>query len=183
MAAAGFVQQSSAAIYLSLEPSAPTISVGDSVSLDLVIGGFGDFTAPSLGGFAVQLAYNEAVLSATGLTFGGSLDFGTGSLRDSDLSTLGLILFSEVSFELPADLNANQPGTFTLATLDFTGLAAGMSDLTFGLVELSNEEGFEIMGFGTTPASVTVVTAVPEPASSGVLLGFALAVAWLRSRC
>jgi hypothetical protein len=146
--------------------------------VDLVISGLGNLSPPSLAGFDFDLSYNPAILSAVSLTFGNFLDLGTlGSLQFSDLSTAGIIHLDEVSFESSTDLNATQPDTFTLATLNFTGLAPGLSSIDFTSASLSDEQGQSLIGFSTTSGSIEVKrsTAVPETESTASLLFLAIA--------
>lgn len=173
-------------IIVTLEPTPQTISVGSPVSMDLVISGLGNFSAPSLGGFSFDLNYNPAVLSATSLSFGSQLDLGIfGSLRFSDLSTPGSIHLDEVSFESSGDLAANQPSSFTLATLGFTGIGPGISGIGFSFGSLSDENG-QSLQFLTSEGQVTVngSTGIPDGGSTLVLLAIGMAVIWLpRVRC
>ena len=45
-------------IIVALEPSAQTTSIGNSITVDLVISGLGDHSSPSLGGFDFDLKYS-----------------------------------------------------------------------------------------------------------------------------
>jgi hypothetical protein len=45
------------AVTLSLEPASSTVGVGDSLSLDLVIAGLGDYSSDSLGDFDIDIAF------------------------------------------------------------------------------------------------------------------------------
>src|SRR5690349_19418405 len=93
-----FSRPAQATIIVALEPSSQTINPGDPVSLTLVASGLGDHTAPSLAGFAFDLTFDPAILSAVSVAFGSQLDLGiVGSLRFSDLTTPGAIHLDEVS--------------------------------------------------------------------------------------
>jgi hypothetical protein len=84
----------------------------------------------------------------------------------------------EVSFESSTDLNNAQAGTFTLATLSFTGLAPGTSTIDFTLASLSDEQGQALIGFSTTGGSIQVMGApahVPDVGSTALLLIFGIA--------
>lgn len=172
MCAFGSVSQAIPTV--SLEPNPQTIvGVGGNAFIAVVISGLGNFTAPSLGGFDFDLSYDSSIISAASLVFGSYLDLGIlGSAQFSDLSTAGSIHLDEVSFEDPIDLNASQPGMFTLATIGFTGLALGSSSLAFTYAALSDQDGGSISEFGTLNTSITVVasSAVPESGSTFPLL-------------
>lgn len=161
---------SASAISVGLQPSSPSIAPGGNVSLSIVISGLGNLAAPSLGAFNLALSYNAAVLTATAVSFGNQLDLGGGSIQSTDLSTAGVVLLDEVSFEASATLIASQPDTFTLATVSFTGVAGGVSPIAFTLVDLSDELGQSLLAEGV-PGSVTVASAsVPDVASTCALM-------------
>jgi hypothetical protein len=127
----GLVGQAAALPTLSLLPASQTASSGDSVSLDLVIDGLGDFAPDSLGDFDVDIGYDTAVLSFQSLTLGPFLgDVGLGEAIDFSLGDLvGTVNIAELSLLEPDAitcifctgpyLDDIQPGSFTLATLDF----------------------------------------------------------------
>jgi hypothetical protein len=125
------VGQAAALPTLSLLPASQTAVAGDNVSLDLVIDGLGNFAPDSLGNFDVEIGYDAAVLSFQSLTLGAFLgDVGLGEAIDFSLGDLGGVVnvaelslldpdpFSGPSFFGPY-LDDIQPGSFTLATLDF----------------------------------------------------------------
>lgn len=163
-------------INLSLQPSPQTINVGDSASMDLVVSGLGNLSSPSLGAFDLELSYDPAIISTASLTFGNFLDLGNlRSSKFSDLTTAGVIHLDEVSFESSSDLNNAQPDTFTLATLGFKGLAAGISSIDFTLASLSDELGQSLTAFSTTGGSIEVESStVPDAGSTAFLLLVAL---------
>ena len=110
------------AVTLSLSPSTQTASTGDLISLDLVIDGLGDYAPDSLGAFDVDLTYDTNVLTFLDYTLGTSLGDPLLDVFDTSLGDLGGIIdLAAVSLLIdPADLDALQPSSFTLATLDFS---------------------------------------------------------------
>jgi hypothetical protein len=169
-----FVASSTMAISISILPGSQNIDVAGNASVDLVISGLGNFTSPSLGAFDIDLTYNSAILSAHSLTLGNFLG---ASLQFFDISTPGMIHLEELSFVIPGDLNAAQPGTFTLATLIFRGLAPGASTIDFTSATLSDELGNPLENFTLQGGSIAVRGAsVPDAGSTGALLVLALAV-------
>src|SRR6185295_6688986 len=85
VAALSVTSSAVAAINISLEPTPQTINVGDPATMDLVVSGLGNLSAPSLGAFDFDLSYNPAIISAVSLTFG--TDLGT-PLESSRFFTL-----------------------------------------------------------------------------------------------
>jgi hypothetical protein len=171
-----------AVVSLSLEPTPKLINVGDPASLDLVVSGLGNLSAPSLAGFDFDLTYNAAIVDAVSLTFGSFLGL---SAQFTDLSTAGAIHLDEVSFESPTDLNNAQPDTFTLATLNFNGVAPGSSPIIFAFASLSDEDGQSLSGFSINTGLIEVAraTGVPDIASTASLLLLGIASLSALRRC
>jgi hypothetical protein len=175
----GLPASTQAAVVISFSPSAQAVDVGDIATVDLVVSGLGNGAAPSLGAWAVTFDYDPSIVSISmgGITFGSLLDlppFGS----DTSLSTAGggnVSLF-EVSFADALDLDAAQPDSFTLATLNFSALAPGSSPLSVTFVDLSDEVGRHLDA-GAQNGVIRVrggEVTVPEPAV-GVL---PLALVW-----
>ena len=161
-----------ATILLSFNPSAQTVLLPNTVSVDLVVSGLGGGVSPALGGFQFNILYNPGIVHATDATFG--LDLGDPgafeALTSSDVSSPGAASLSEISLLTSSDLVAGEPASFVLATLDFQTVGGGTTPLSFDSVVLSDESG-NILSFNASPGSITVLT--PEPAfggAAGVLL-------------
>ncbi len=83
-----FPAGSATAIEISLTPSTPTITLGDTVNLDLNITGLGDFSPQSLGVFDLDVTFDSSILGFNNAVFGDpvlgdQLDlFGLGSLTN-----------------------------------------------------------------------------------------------------
>lgn len=144
---------------ISIVPSSQTINVSETTAADLVISGLGNFASPSLGGFDIDVTFDDSILSFNSETFGTLLG---ASIQDVDTSTPGVVNLFEVSLESVSTLDGIQPDSFLLATLMFDGIALGASQLGFGFVLLSDAIGDVIPNPTLVPASVTVV---PLPAS------------------
>jgi hypothetical protein len=164
-------------ITLSLQPASSTISVGGVGTVDVVISGLGNGVTPSLGGYILEISYDPALVLPTAVTFGPHLDAGiAGSSSAWMIVSPGTLGIDEVSFEDSAALNASQPPSFTLATLTFQGLAAGVSAIGFLSVDLTSEDPCCGLDADIANASLTVAasTTVPEAGATWLLLGLAL---------
>lgn len=174
---------SAQAISLSFSPVEQTVNVGEDVWVDIVISGLGDEIVSA---FMLEVSYDSSVLQATGVTFGTELETWFGipgfSFQGSDISTSGIVAFDELSIIGDDDLAFLQPDHFTLASLHFTAVGVGWSDLTFNPVEISGVligiDGIDVKGLqipDSDPAEAGVLdltvgtgaihVAVPEPAS------------------
>jgi hypothetical protein len=187
--AAGIILPASAQITLSLSPSSQTNVVGGMEAYNLVVSGLkgsADYNGPALGGFDVQLDFNSTIASAQSVTFGSMLNLSGNDFQYSDLtSTPGQITLAEISYDSAAALEGAQTKSFTLATIDFQGLALGSTTLTIDPgSSLSDENGNTLDVVSLNNGSLTVA-AVPEPSTCALgsmalmLLGLR---AWVRIR-
>ncbi len=159
------------AIMISLEPSAPEVVFGNQVDVDVNISGLGDFTSPSLSVFDLDITFDTAILDPIAVSFGDpilgdQLDlFGFGSI--TDVTGSGPVNIFELSFDLPGDLDTLQAGSFTLATLTFDTIAVGTSSVGATIIALGDSFG-DPLDASVAPGSVKVnpaSPAVPEPAT------------------
>ncbi len=165
---------------ISLDESASSISLGETVSIDLTVAGLGEFVAPTLGAFTAEVLFDPLVLALDSITFGDFLGApdpdhgaGVGSPFETDIfvtQTPGSISMDELSFLFDFELDPLQPGSFVLATMTFTGAGAGVSSVDIGSPLFSDAFGFPISLTGINGATISVASAVPEP-SSVVLFG------------
>ena len=140
----------------------------------LNISGLGNYTADSLGGFSVDILFSDSILSLDSVSFSdylGDIDKDEADGYTDNLIA-GLIHLDEVSFLRTDELDALQPSSFTLATLTFTAVGSGKSDLKFDSIDLSDAElPANTLSASASGTYITVagVTTVPEP-STMVLL-------------
>ncbi len=156
---------------ISFNPTAPT-TLGSSVNIDLVISGLGNGVAPSLGAFAVDIAYDNAIIGFNSVTYSDFL--GTAGIDSSFFTTsvAGLLTLDNFSFLSSATLDTLQGASFTLATVSFNSLSVGTSTLAITPLDISDALGNSLtVGTQTIDGSVQVINATtPVPAPSILLL-------------
>ncbi|MDX1734560.1 MAG: cohesin domain-containing protein [Halioglobus sp.] len=127
----GFLASSAHAdsILLELQPGSNAAATGDSISLDIVVSGLGEFAPDSLGAFDITVGFDATALSLTGYSLGPYLgDPSLSEALDASSGDLGgSVNVAEVSLLSTAGLDVLQPGSFTVATLNFdvTSLVLG----------------------------------------------------------
>ena len=201
LAALALVGQAAALPTLSLLPASQTAVSGDNVSLDLVIDGLGNFAPDSLGDFDVDIGYDAAVLSFQSLILGPFLgDVGLGEAIDFSGGDLGgLVNVAELSllepdaltciFCISPFLDDIQPGSFTLATLNFhvDALAPGSSTtVSISSVNILGDGFGNLLTLDSTNDAVIrgPQISIPEPSILALLgLGLFGIGAVRRSRC
>lgn len=178
------------AISLSITPTSQSVGLGDSASVDIVIA---DLGAEIVSAYDLDLLYDAAILDATDVVFGPHLGSPL-SLTSENLSTAGVVDFSELSLLSDGVLNANQPDTFTLATVSFGTVGVGTSALTLVVNDdpLYNDVkglGNGVLAFDAVgDGSITVTQDLyptPEPATFslfGVGLVGMLGYGWYRRK-
>lgn len=167
---------------LEIIPAAQSVEQGDLVEIKVAISELGDFTPPSLGAFDVDVSFDPNLLAFGSVTFGDpilgdQLDlFGLGSLTGV-IPGVGTVNLAELSFDLPADLDSLQAGSFTLATLSFNTLATGTTSLGISVNDLADSLGSALPIDSVSGGAVTVTPSsmpIPEPSFGLVSLLFAL---------
>lgn len=173
-------------ITLGIVPSAQTVLVGSSASVDINIVGLGDMVPDSLGAFDLDLIFDPAILAFNNATFGDpvlgdQLDlFGFGSIVDVIFGS-GTVNLFELSLDLPSDLETMQAGAFTLATVEFDAIGLGTSPLNVSVNALGD-------AWGDPLVSAIVdgnISSVPEPSSIilfGTGFGIVILFIWRRKR-
>lgn len=173
-----FCSSQVSAITISFEPVDTTVNVGDSVDVDVVISGLADANE-IVSTYDLFIGYDASVLTASNVTFGPYLDdFLFPSIQFTDFSNPGSLEFGEISFLSDYELEAIQPGSFTLATLTFDTITSGFSDLIFEphpLFDVIDVKGRDalILDLTADAGGITVIeptVSVPEPESLMLLL-------------
>ncbi len=176
------------ALSLGLVPSSQSVALGSPASIAINITGLGSLSAPSLGTFDLDLAFNPAILSLTNVAYGDpvlgdQIDlFNLGSLTATTPGS-GTVNLFELSFDDIAGLNNLRAASFTLATLTFNTVGAGSSPLAFTVNALGDASGDPLTA-SFQKGSVTVEgTAVIPELSSFLLCAVGLAgLALVRGR-
>jgi hypothetical protein len=161
------------AVSIDFEPASQTVNLGTMFDVDVVVSGLTG-AGEIISAFDLDVSYDTAFLSATGVSFGiglGNPNDPIETLTDFDVAIPGVIDFSEISFLSDSNLDALQGDSFTLATLSFGAIGSGTSLLKFDFTpEIMGVPLNSLIGKGAATLALeigdgNVNVAVPEPAS------------------
>ena len=153
---------------LFFSPQSPTISVGNPITVDVMISGV---VSPWLGSYDITVDFNSAITPIFGVAWPDDF-LGVPSLRDADFSTAGSVRVTETSLDL-GDLGTLQSGkdSFRLFEIMFSqSLAPGTSPLTFTQITLADGNGSPLLAESINGSIGVGGSPVPEPGSL-LLLG------------
>jgi hypothetical protein len=161
----------------SVSPASQNVLLGSTATVQITVSGLGLDAAPSLGAYDLNIAFDPTILSFTGLTFGDPLNgdqldlSGAGPISDFNILSPGVLEFFEISLDSSMLLDTQQLDQFVLATLQFSTLNRGMSDLTPSVNSAGDSGGASLDS--SVVAGQINVAAAPEP---GTIALFAIGI-------
>ncbi len=155
------------AVSLGLNPTTRNVSVGNQFEVDITISDLGNFQAPSVSTFDLDVIFDSNVLSFNKANFGDpvlgdQLDISFGSFTGVTPGSGKTNIF-ELSFDFPGVLNTSQPESFTLATLTFDAVQQGTSELELQVNALGDALGISIPVVEPIGNVTVKKTQIPEP--------------------
>ena len=165
------------ALSLFFSPLAQTVLLGQQALVAVGIAGTAAGAPPSIGGYDVDVVFDDGILTVADVSFGTMLGHPL-SITASDASVAGRVNLAEVSLLSPAQLDGSQPDTFLLAILTFDTLSIGTSPLRLSSILVS--DGFGLPLAVLAGGGSITVTAVPEPATLPLSLGLLVVLALVR---
>jgi hypothetical protein len=180
-------------VTLTLVPSSPSVGVGQTLSVDIVVGGLSEFEGESeiaLESLDLDLAFDTSRLAFEALSFGAFLgDPGDGAETfvsgPGTPNATGVVQMFEFSFLTEAQLLALQAAPFTLATVQFQALEGTGSTL----LQLVNLDGSSLggvagraLGDELAAPSALSIDVVPEPSLLALAAAALLALGRRRAR-
>jgi hypothetical protein len=166
-------QASRADALLGINPSSQTLGIGSTLELAIDISGLGSGAGLSayvlnIGFDPLRLAYQKTIFGDPML--GDQLDLShsgmNGPLATPAASNVNLV---EFSLDDTATLLTQQASSFTLATLYFSLLSVGSSEITLAVNSLSGVDSNPI-SFNTQNVTVTGSSPIPIPLPGGFLI-------------
>ncbi|HPF58612.1 MAG TPA: PEP-CTERM sorting domain-containing protein [Candidatus Competibacteraceae bacterium] len=178
-----------ALLMIQIVPASPTITVGTTFTLDLVISGLGNQAPDSLSTFDLDVTFDNTllgiettdsdgdfVIDSIILDPSGQLDlFGFGPFgKYAGLIIPGLLNVFELSSDWPSDLDSLQSDQFTLASITFNALTVGVSTFEITVNSLGDALGDSLEPMLQQPIRTDITVqrgspTIPEP-SSGLLI-------------
>ena len=170
------------ATLISLDFDKDQYEIGDVVSADIVISdietefGFQKL----LGGFSMDLNYDDSLVSFDQANFGDKLNGGdVFESMTTATNNVGSVFLEEISFSFDLFSFQNGMPSFTLATIQFTAIANGQGTPSLENIVLTNDFGdaFTNISSSSELLTVGVTQTIPEPHMFALLLPFAMLLA------
>ena len=173
------------AALIELQPSTLFAGPGDSLALDIVVGGLSSAGPESLGAFDISVGFDVSSISFTGYSLGNFLgNVGLAEAIDASAGDMGgAVNLAEVSLLAASDLDLLQSDSFVLGTLAFDVVNLGPSDVT-QLSVLSGSLLVDAFGSPLNVASLggASVRGVPSPGTLMLLVASMLGWSMVRYR-
>jgi hypothetical protein len=150
--------------------SGTAVGLNETTAVGIWISGLGNYAAPNLGAYDLEIGFDPNVLRFESLSFSSFLGFPGSSISSFGLKTPGVLSVRETSL-LNGVLSSLQPGSFSLVNIQFTLTALQGSTLSFLSAGLSDGDGYSLYA----DLQSANLYAVPIPSSllllSGAVLG------------
>lgn len=172
--AAGLVPGSllvAAPVTLGFNPVSQLVFEGHDVNFDVVVSGLAAGGPPSVGSFDLTILYDPARLFPPMVTFGNFLGDPDTEALTAAVQSEGSIELAEVSLLTPAQLDALQPGSFSLATLSFIAASSGEVSLSFRAGIVDDAFGRKLV---VIPEPATLLLIMPALLMMGRMLRMSL---------
>jgi hypothetical protein len=155
-----------------------SVVLGETAQVEVVVSGLAPNGAPALSSFDFNVRFDTSVLGidindgdgdgvidSIALDPSGQLDLFASGLNPvaATLTGIGELNLFELSFDLPADLNALQPGTFILATIQFQTIGAGTAAIVLESNTMVDAFGDRLVATVQGDHVVVVTRGVPLP--------------------
>ena len=177
LASAPVVALSSSLIILNVDPMAQNLFIGDEVFVNLLISGL-EFE--DLSTFDLNLSYDTSILSFNSYSLSGELGEIVVDADDWSLGDLGAGTINLAELSYLDDLGF-QSDAFSLATLSFTGMDVGISELSISDYTLGDAVGDQLGVLAAIPGFVQI-NPVPVPATALLLSSGLIGLVGIRRR-
>ena len=177
LASAPVVALSSSLIILNVDPMAQNLFIGDEVFVNLLISGL-EFE--DLSTFDLNLSYDTSILSFNSYSLSGELGELVVDADDWSLGDLGAGTINLAELSYLDDLGF-QSDAFSLATLSFTGMDVGISELSISDYTLGDAVGDQLGVLAAIPGFVQI-NPVPVPATALLLSSGLIGLVGIRRR-
>lgn len=144
------------------------------LDLPLVVSGLSEHTTPALSSYDLAIDFDGNRLVFAGASFGdpilgNQLDLFNLGLNPgaAEITANGALNLYQLSLDSSQDLNALQADSFTLATLHFTVLQAGNSQMAINVLAFGDSDGNPL----SPSVSAATIATVPLPATAWLMLG------------
>jgi hypothetical protein len=170
------VGSSAYGVSLQLVSSSSNITVGQMVDIAVVVSDLGNQTAPSLSFYDLDINFDASLLGFQTVSFGdpllgNQLDLNGLGTGPGSILGVGFVSISEGSGDSETDLDTQQLGSFTLATLSFQGIGVGNSPLSLTVTELLNSQVDPLTVNSLTGTSINITPAITQTPESPLNVG------------
>lgn len=172
---------SASAISLNFSPGDQSVSLGQSVSVDIVVSGLGA-ADEIVSAHDLFVSYDAGKLTATDVQFGSDLgdELFFEVFNDFDLSVAGVVDFAQLSLLSDDFLAGIQGDSVTLATISFDSIGVGVASLLFIPDAVAGVTGQDVKGrdflqldldeVGAGSVTINDIAVIPLPGAALLML-------------